>query len=395
MAEALGAIASIVGIVAAGAKLSIALFDLAGSLKSAGSEVRAIGTEITLFCSVLQQLERTLAKAKDRRCSISAIETTQKILEQCRFIFDEINGIVGRLQKQKSSLGDISVDFKARMKWLFKRSKVQQYRAMLESCKITLHLMLTTLEFAERVSARRQVSDHTVRESGDANYRGRLSTAETELEDEQEELMTQSLAIAQRCAVDRLEKLEEKELEVEEADKPGAIAIEMQERTRLIGITPPSDRHRSDFPTARPKRTSVWLNELLSLNDGPADSRRAPTGNDARRFSQLPHLLWKWTDQGEHWTKLREEAHSSDEIHEERQIGPHSESQPEHQHSCSAIAQSHSLDEDAHQKIVQSMPRLPRKDHINATLVFPLSPASPKTDRDWRLHDGSTATRNG
>lgn len=115
MAEALGAIASIVGIVAAGAKLSIALFDLAGSLKSAGSEVRAIGTEITLFCSVLQQLERTLAKAKDRRYSISAIETTQKILEQCRFIFEEIDGIVGRLQKQKSSLGDISVDFKARI----------------------------------------------------------------------------------------------------------------------------------------------------------------------------------------------------------------------------------------------------------------------------------------
>jgi len=157
MAEALGAIASIVGIVGAGAKLSIALFDFAGNIGSAGAEVRAIGTEITLFCSVLQQLERTLAKAQDRRYSISAIETTQKILDQCQFIFEEINGVVGRLQKQKSGEGEVSVDFKGRMRWVFKRAKVQQYRATLESCKITLHLMLTTLEFAERVSARRRV----------------------------------------------------------------------------------------------------------------------------------------------------------------------------------------------------------------------------------------------
>lgn len=329
MAEVLGAIASIVGIVAAGAKLSIALFDFAGSIGSAGSEVRAIGTEITLFCSVLQQLERTLAKAKDRRYSISAIETTQKILEHCQLIFEEIDGIVTRLRKQKPSSGEVSLDFKARMKWLFKRSQVQQYRATLESCKITLHLMLTTLEFAERVSARRQVSNHMVEPSGHANHRDRLSTAETDLEDEQEELMTQSLAIAQKCAVDRLEKLEEEELEVEEPDDPEATAIDVHERTRLIESTPPG-RQLSNPPTTRPQRNSVWLNELLSLDNAPADYRRVSTASDARRFSQLPHLLWKWTDQGEHWTQLHEEAHPLDQRQEEPHLGPRSEPQPEH-----------------------------------------------------------------
>ena len=159
MAEAIGAIgaiASIFGVIGAGAKLSILLFDFASTIGSAGSEVRAIGTEIALFCSVLQQLERTLAKAQDRRYSISAIETTQKILDQCQIIFEEINSIVGGLQKQKTSSGEVSVDFKARLKWMFKRSQVQMRRATLESCKITLHLMLTTLEFAQKVSARRQ-----------------------------------------------------------------------------------------------------------------------------------------------------------------------------------------------------------------------------------------------
>jgi hypothetical protein len=158
MAEAIGAIASIFGIIGAGAKLAIVLFDFASGLGSSGSEVRAIAVDISLFCSVLQQLERTLARAKDRRYSISAIETTQKILDHCQFVFSEIDGIVSGLQKHNSGTGEISVDFKARVKWMFKKSKVQVHRATLESCKITLHLMLTTLDFAQKVSARRYVS---------------------------------------------------------------------------------------------------------------------------------------------------------------------------------------------------------------------------------------------
>lgn len=342
MAEALGAIASIVGIVGFGAKLSIALFDFAGNIGSAGAEVRAIGTEITLFCSVLQQLERTLAKAKDRRYSVSAIETTQKILDQCQFIFEEINEIVSRLQKQKPSSGEVSVDFKSRMRWMFKRSKVQQYRATLESCKITLHLMLTTLEFAERVSARRQVQGDSIKPGSYANNKVRLSTAETELEDEQEELMTQSLAIAQKCAVERLEKLEEEEEEDvggDEAGDPEATALEDTDLARLVKSGPSSCNHCPDFSNPRHRRASVWLNDLLSLDDTPADARQMSTTSDSRRFSQLPHLLWKWTDQGEHWNQLHEGAHSLDGSQEERHLGPRSESFPQHQHVCSAGAQ--------------------------------------------------------
>jgi len=54
--EAIGAIASIVGVAGAGAKLSIVLFEFASTVSSAGQEVRQIGIEISLFCSVLKQL---------------------------------------------------------------------------------------------------------------------------------------------------------------------------------------------------------------------------------------------------------------------------------------------------------------------------------------------------
>ena len=156
MAE-LGAIASIIGIVGIGAKLSISLFELAATVGSAGTEIRAIGTEISLFCSVLRQLEKTLNRAKSFRYSISAIETTQEILDKCQDVFREIEIIIDGLRQQKSQSAESSVDFVARLKWTFRRSKVQMHRTTLESCKLTLHLMLTTLDFAQKVADRRLV----------------------------------------------------------------------------------------------------------------------------------------------------------------------------------------------------------------------------------------------
>ena len=161
--EAVGAVASIIGIVGAGAKLSIALFDFATTIGSAGAEVRAIGTEISLFCSVLKQLEKTLAKAKNRRYSISAIEATQEILHVTRGVFDSIEGIINGLQKHKGRSMENSIDLTARINWtLRKRSRIQKHRAELESHKITLHIMLTTLDFARKLSSRRSVRFNTI-----------------------------------------------------------------------------------------------------------------------------------------------------------------------------------------------------------------------------------------
>ena len=157
--EAVGAVASIIGIVGAGAKLSITLFDFASTIGSAGAEVRAIGTEISLFCSVLKQLERTLTKANNKRYSISAIEATQEILDTTTGVLGEIEDIINGIQKHKGQSTEPTIDLTAKIKWtLRKRSKIQRHRAMLESCKITLHIMLTTLDFARKLSSRRSVA---------------------------------------------------------------------------------------------------------------------------------------------------------------------------------------------------------------------------------------------
>ena len=157
MAE-LGAIASIIGVAGAGAKLSIVLFEFASTVGAAGLEVKRIGIEISLFCSVLKQLQSALTKAKAYRYSLSAIETTQEILDRCQEVFRDIKGIFDGLRKRG---GDRTVeplvDLIARVRWTFKRSQVQVLRTTLESCKITLHIMLTTLEFAQKIATRRSV----------------------------------------------------------------------------------------------------------------------------------------------------------------------------------------------------------------------------------------------
>lgn len=156
--EAIGAIASIIGIAGAGAKLSIVLFEFASAVGSAGQEIRQIGIEISLFCSVLKQLQSTLAKAKAFRYSLSAIETTQEILDRCQEVFKEIEGIINRLRtKGGERYPEAKQDWVARVKWTFKRSQIQLLRGTLESCKVTLHIMLSTLAFAQKIATRRSV----------------------------------------------------------------------------------------------------------------------------------------------------------------------------------------------------------------------------------------------
>ncbi|MCJ1352032.1 MAG: Adaptor for signal transduction [Icmadophila ericetorum] len=271
MAE-VGAIASIVGLIVTGAQLSNVLFDVGSSLGSAGWEVRAVGTEIALFCSVMRLLERMLDRAEDRRYSIGAIETAQEILSQCQAIFNELKSILDGLQRNGSSSNETSVDFLTRIKWVIRRPQVQMQRATLESCKITLHIMLTTLEFARRLSIRKDPS------------------IDIHAEIEQEEQMTQSLFMAQSCAIERVEMLED-ELEQTGDDgmSPGRLPKEASQ-FYSSGVT---------HATQRQRRTSMWLHDLLPQeipNLSPEQSQEE-LQFPQRKGKRLSYLLEKWTDQ--------------------------------------------------------------------------------------------------
>ena len=306
MAE-IGIIASVVGIVGAGTKLSIVIFDFAASIGAAGRELQDVATEISGLCSVLKQLQGVLEHAHFRP-SERAIESAQRIIEQCLKVFTDIDDIIVELKRAKGNDLFPSVDFVSKVKWTFsKKSKVLMLRSTLEACKSTLSVMLITMLLAERVSERRS------------------STETTLIEEEQDKAVTQSLVIAQQCAVEQLEFYED-EVEREEDAATLVSALEyvptrrpsVQGRRRSMGRLVKMFSGLSvitDLPTpttsttavaklpTRSERASIWLDSILAPPDEPTGPH--PGKQRVKRMSSVGtenaplQLLRKWTDQAD------------------------------------------------------------------------------------------------
>src|SRR5271156_4190440 len=150
MAE-LGVLASLVNVVGAGLQLSVALYDFASTLGSAGREIEDMGYDITLLCAVLKRVQSTLDNPKSTRLSVTAIQMTQDIVGRCQRILDDIKGILSKLRKVDGQSG---LDIFARVKWTLKRPKVLMLRGSLQSCTTTLHLMLSAIDFAHNATRR-------------------------------------------------------------------------------------------------------------------------------------------------------------------------------------------------------------------------------------------------
>ena len=302
MAE-IGIVASVIGVVGAGTKLSITIFDFAASIGNAGRELQNVATEISGLCSVLKQLQMLLEHAHFKP-SETAIESAQKIIGQCSKVFTEINEIVGELRRAKGDELFPSVDFVSKVKWTFsKKSKVLMLRSTLEACKSTLSVMLVTMLLAERVSQRR------------------LSTDTTLVEEEQDKAVTQSLVIAQQCAVEQLEFYEDEVEKEQEAailvpgldhatTRPNA-QVRRRSMGRLVRMfsglsvvtelpTPTSTPPR---PPTRAERASIWLDSILAPPNVPQDAH--PGKQRQKRMSSVGtenaplQLLRKWTDQAD------------------------------------------------------------------------------------------------
>lgn len=150
MAE-IGLIASVAGVAGAGAKLSMLLYEFASTVASARNDILSVGRDISLFCAVLQQVGLVLDCQTGVQFSSTALDTTFGIVDRCQIIFDDLHGIVQGLKTDKADGSSQSIGFIAKVKWTFKRSKVRLLMGTLDSMKITLHLMLTTLVMSEKL----------------------------------------------------------------------------------------------------------------------------------------------------------------------------------------------------------------------------------------------------
>jgi hypothetical protein len=150
MAE-IGALANFAGVIGAGLQLSMVFYDFASTIGAAGKELKSVAREISLVCGVLKQVQSMLSKAKAFRASTSAIQLTQDILDRCQEIFDELEIILKKLRKNDSK----SIDILTRVKWVYKKSGVLVKQQSLTSCTHALHIMISTMDFAQRIATRR------------------------------------------------------------------------------------------------------------------------------------------------------------------------------------------------------------------------------------------------
>ena len=153
MAE-LSALANILSVIGAGIKLSTVLYEFASSIGSAGRDIRRLAGDVSLFCAVLKQVQSVLSKAKGFRVSMTAIDSTQEVLDRCQSVFDDLGQVIEKLKGNNDEVSLIS-----RVKWTLQKPKVQVLLESLRACTAYLHLMVTTLTLAERLSAERSAFD--------------------------------------------------------------------------------------------------------------------------------------------------------------------------------------------------------------------------------------------
>lgn len=165
MAE-IGLVASVVQIADTGIKLSITLYTFAETVLTADKSIREIASDVSLTCSVLEELGQNLKKdQKSRLCSENAVRTAEVIVKECAAIFNQINGTLETtLEKIKPRAGSEKGNGRngahggrklavaERLKWPFLQPKMQLLRSNLDRLKSTLVLMLNVITYARKVS---------------------------------------------------------------------------------------------------------------------------------------------------------------------------------------------------------------------------------------------------
>lgn len=138
MADPLSIASAVVGVVAAGIRLSSALYDICETIGSAQSQVEDIASDLNPLIAVVDELGRTFA-VPDVTYSDILLSSLLDVIEQFKKQFKEINRMIGR------TVGLPELQLRAKVAWVFREKKVKAVKAGLDSLKSTLNFILTAL----------------------------------------------------------------------------------------------------------------------------------------------------------------------------------------------------------------------------------------------------------
>jgi hypothetical protein len=91
--ETLGIVASLIQIADAGANLSVRLFTFCRQVKTVNKSIQNISSDVSLTSTIMRQLAENLRRdeqGEERLCSSEAFQTAQEMLNQCLYVFEEI-----------------------------------------------------------------------------------------------------------------------------------------------------------------------------------------------------------------------------------------------------------------------------------------------------------------
>ena len=147
-------IASIIGVAGAGFRLSLVLNAVGAQISNAECDIHNIAKGISLFSLMLKQVGKTMEEGRTVATQ-SAMDTATEIRDQSQVVFDEIKNMVDLAQGRDENGHIRSITISQRVKWCFKKQKVQYLLGQLESLKLSLSIMLQILQMGKAIAATR------------------------------------------------------------------------------------------------------------------------------------------------------------------------------------------------------------------------------------------------
>ncbi|KAI9660614.1 MAG: hypothetical protein M1821_009966 [Bathelium mastoideum] len=146
MAEVVGLIASIVALAETGFKIARGISRITEEFGQAGAEIKSIGTDTRAIAFILHELQRRLERLQAKQqVEDETREVVTAIVALCKTDIDSIGEFLRGLQSEGTSQIGVS----QKTKWLFSKSKISLRQSSLNSLKLTLSLLMHTLDSVE------------------------------------------------------------------------------------------------------------------------------------------------------------------------------------------------------------------------------------------------------
>ncbi|KAJ6027782.1 hypothetical protein N7499_001240 [Penicillium canescens] len=152
--EVLGVIASAIQVAELGMKLSVRLCTFYRDIKAANQTIQNLSSDVSLTCAILHELGETLQTDEQSKvCSDQAFRTVEKVLAECKDVFQQIEIIA---EKETSKIGSNRLSQKLSVAMM--RPDLEMFQTHLERLKSTMLLMLNVIMYAGQIRRRAENS---------------------------------------------------------------------------------------------------------------------------------------------------------------------------------------------------------------------------------------------